>query len=228
MYQQYPRPEPGLVKELTERQNQLREQVISEPFTRTIKYIAGCDSSFIGEQILSVFVVLKYPELEVVEKVWHVSDVTLPYVPGFLAFRESPNLMMTYEKLQHTPDIIMVDGHGIAHPRRMGIACHLGVMIDVPTIGVAKKVLTGKFQEPDMLKGSISPLIAQNEHIANVIRTKDNVKPVFVSPGHRCDIDTATRLVLETARKHKLPEPTRLADYWAEVFKKDAPSSDLS
>jgi len=222
MYPQYPPPDPVLVKELTARQNQLREKVIIEPFDKEINYLAGCDSSFMGERILSVFVVLKYPELEVVEKVWNVSDVTVPYVPGFLAFRESPNLMMAYEKLKNTPDLIMVDGHGIAHPRRMGIACHLGVTIDVPTIGVAKKVLTGKYQEPAMLKGSISPLIAQNEHIANVIRTKDKVKPVFVSVGHRCDLETATRLVLETSLKYKLPEPTRLADHWAEVFKAEA------
>ena len=218
----YPPPDPGLVKELTARQNELREQVIIEPYSGSLRYLAGCDSSFIGEQILSVFVVLKYPELEVVEKVWNVSEVTIPYVPGFLAFRESPNLLLTYEKLEHKPDLIIVDGHGIAHPRRMGIACHLGVHLAIPTIGVAKQVLTGKYQEPALAKGSISPLLSKDELIGEVIRTKDKVKPVFVSPGHRCDQQTATRLVLETALKHKLPEPTRLADHWAEVFKTEA------
>ncbi|MFB9863535.1 deoxyribonuclease V [Rufibacter immobilis] len=216
-----PPPDPQLVRTLTEQQEKLRQQVVLQKPTFDLKLLAGCDSSFMGEHILSVFVVLKYPELELVEKVWHYGPVEMPYIPGFLAFREAPNLVQAYQKLEHTPDLIMVDGHGIAHPRRLGIASQLGVLLNKPTMGVAKKVLTGKHEEPAPAKGSITPLLHRQEHIGNVIRTKDNVKPVFVSPGHLMDLETATRIALGTAVKHKLPEPTRLADHYAEVFKKE-------
>ncbi|MBA9079604.1 deoxyribonuclease V [Rufibacter quisquiliarum] len=214
-----PPPDPQLVRTLTEQQEKLRQQVVLQKPDFDLKLLAGCDSSFIGENILSVFVVLTYPELELVEKVWHYGPVEMPYIPGFLAFREAPNLVQAYGKLERTPDLIMVDGHGIAHPRRLGIASQLGVLLNKPTMGVAKKVLTGKFEEPASVKGSITPLTHRQEHIGNVIRTKDKVKPVFVSPGHLMDLETTTALALQTSLKHKLPEPTRLADHYAEVFK---------
>ncbi|WP_082893457.1 deoxyribonuclease V [Rufibacter ruber] len=214
-----PPPDPQLVRTLTEQQEKLRQQVVLQKPDFDLKLLAGCDSSFIRENILSVFVVLTYPELELVEKVWHYGPVEMPYIPGFLAFREAPNLVQAYGKLERTPDLIMVDGHGIAHPRRLGIASQLGVLLNKPTMGVAKKVLTGKFEEPASVKGSITPLTHRQEHIGNVIRTKDKVKPVFVSPGHLMDLETATALALQTSLKHKLPEPTRLADHYAEVFK---------
>ncbi|WP_205504197.1 deoxyribonuclease V [Rufibacter psychrotolerans] len=216
-----PPPDPQLVKQLTEQQEKLRQQVVLQKPDFELKLLAGCDSSFIGENILSVFVVLRYPVLELVESVWHYGPVALPYIPGFLAFREAPNLVQAYAKLQHTPDLIMVDGHGIAHPRRLGIASQLGVLLNKPTMGVAKKVLTGKYEEPAMTKGSLSTLTHRGEHIGNVIRTKDKVKPVFVSPGHLMDLESATTIALATAIKHKLPEPTRLADHYAEVYKKE-------
>ncbi|AMM50445.1 endonuclease V [Rufibacter sp. DG15C] len=218
-YAQYPTPDPIIVKELTAKQEELRQQVILQKPDFELKWLAGCDSSFIGENILSVFVLLKYPSLELVEKVYHYGPVELPYIPGFLAFRETPNLLKAYEKLVQKPDLIMVDGHGIAHPRRLGIASQLGVLLNKPTMGVAKKVLTGKYDEPTPVKGSSFPLMSKQEQIGTVIVTKDKVKPVFVSPGHLMDLETATALTLETAIKHKLPEPTRLADYYAEVFK---------
>ncbi|GGK88048.1 deoxyribonuclease V [Rufibacter glacialis] len=218
---QLPPPDPVLVKSLTEQQEVLRQQVRLQKPDFHLKLLAGCDSSFIGENILSVFVVLTYPALELVESVWHYDQVELPYIPGFLAFREAPNLVKAYAKLEHEPDLIMVDGHGIAHPRRLGIASQLGVLLNKSTMGVAKKVLAGRHEEPAMEKGSITPLTHRGEHIGNVIRTKDKVKPVFVSPGHLMDMETATAIALQTALKHKLPEPTRLADHYAEVFKKE-------
>jgi deoxyribonuclease V len=221
-YQQLPPPDPQLVKTLTAQQEELRQQVVLQKPDFELKLLAGCDSSFIGENILSVFVVLSFPELQLVESVWHYAPVELPYIPGFLAFRESPNLVKAYQKLQHTPDLIMVDGHGIAHPRRLGIASQLGVLLNKPTMGVAKKVLTGKHEEPALEKGSLTPLTHRGEHIGNVIRTKDKVKPVFVSPGHLMDLESATAIALQTALKHKLPEPTRLADHYAEVYKTEA------
>ncbi len=201
----------------------MRTRVRQESLGREPQLIAGCDSSFpTPETILSVFVLLRFPSLELVEKVWNVGPVEVPYIPGLLSFREAPNVLEAYQKLQQKPDVIMVDGHGIAHPRRMGIAAHLGVLLDMPTFGVAKQKLTGTFQEPALSKGSISPLHDRTgELLGEVIRSKDKVQPLFVSPGHRCDQATATRLTLACLRNHKLPEPTRLADYWAEEFKKE-------
>ncbi|MHA6246895.1 deoxyribonuclease V [Pontibacter sp. CAU 1760] len=216
-----PPPDPQLLQALTEQQQQLQARIVLQKPDFDLKLIAGCDSSFIGEDtILSVFVLLTYPGLEVLEKVWHHGPVELPYVPGFLSFREAPNLLKAYEKLQQKPDLIMVDGHGISHPRRLGIATHLGLQLNLPTMGVAKKVLVGKYTEPALTKGAVSPLVYKNEVVANVLRTKDNVKPVFVSPGHLMDLDSATAIALHCSIKHKLPEPTRLADHYAAVFKK--------
>ena len=217
-----PPPDPKVLQALTAQQRQMQERILLQKPDFDLKLIAGCDSSFIGEDtILSVFVLLTYPSLEVVEKVWHRGPVELPYIPGFLAFREAPNLLKTYEKLQQKPDLIMVDGHGISHPRRLGIATHLGLHLNKPTMGVAKKVLVGKYTEPATTKGAVSPLIYKDEHIANVLRTKDNVKPVFVSPGHLMDLESATDIALACAIKHKLPEPTRLADHYAAVYKRE-------
>lgn len=220
MYRPFPPPDPNLVRQLTEQQQELRTKVIIRKPGFSPATIAGCDSSFMGDNILSVFVILRYPELEVLETQWHYAPTELPYIPGFLAFREVPNLLRAYDKLQLKPDLIMVDGHGISHPRRLGIASHLGVLLNKSTMGVAKKILVGKYEEPAVTKGSLTPVLHRGEHIANVLRTKDKVKPVFVSPGHLMDLETATELALKLVLKHKLPEPTRLADHYAEVFKK--------
>jgi len=220
-YAPHPPADPELIRQLTERQKELSQQVIIQKPNFKLQTIAGCDSSFIGENILSVFILLRYPDLEILEKQWHYAPVELPYVPGFLAFREAPNLLKAYEKLETKPDLIMVDGHGIAHPRRLGIASHLGVLLNKPTMGVAKKILVGKYELPAPEKGSLTPIYHRNELIANTLRTKDKVKPVFVSAGHLLDLETATSIALETTRKHKLPEPTRLADHYAEVFKQE-------
>ena len=215
-----PPPDPAVLKRLTAQQNEMQQRVLIRKPDFDLQLIAGCDSSFIGEDtILSVFVLLSYPQLEVLEKVWHHGPVELPYIPGFLAFREAPNLLKAYEKLQQKPDLIMVDGHGISHPRRLGIATHLGLHLNKPTMGVAKKVLVGKYTEPAVTKGAVTPLLYKDEVIANVLRTKDKVKPVFVSPGHLMDLESATEIAMACAIKHKLPEPTRLADHYAAVFK---------
>ena len=219
-----PAPDPVLVQSFTRQQHEMRLRVRTEPLAQEPQFIAGCDSSFpTPDTILSVFVVLRFPSLELVEKVYNYGPVDLPYVPGFLSFREAPNVIHAFAKLATKPDVIMVDGHGIAHPRRVGIAAHLGVLLDMPTFGVAKQKLTGVFQEPGPERGNITPLTdpRTGELLGEVIRSKDRVLPLFVSPGHRCDQATATRLTLACLRGYKLPEPTRLADYWAEQFKKE-------
>ena len=219
-----PAPDPELVRRLTTQQHELRQRVRAEPLPYPPRLIAGCDSSFpTPDTIISVFVVLAFPSLEVVEKVYSHGPVPLPYVPGLLSFREAPNVIQAFARLTHRPDVVMVDGHGIAHPRRMGIAAHLGVLLDLPTFGVAKQKLTGTFEEPAPEKGSLTPLrdAKTGELLGEVLRSKDKVLPLFISPGHRCDQATATRLTLACLRGYKLPEPTRLADYWAEEFKKE-------
>jgi len=220
-----PPPDPALVRSLAQQQLELRERLRpNEPLAHEPRFIGGCDSSFpTPETILSVFVVLKFPSLELVEKVYSYGPVTMPYVPGYLSFREAANVVQAFAKLQQHPDVVMVDGHGVAHPRRMGIAAHLGVLLDVPTFGVAKHKLFGTYQEPGLTKGDLTPLTdpKTGELLGEVLRSKDKVQPLFVSAGHRCNQATALRLTLACLRGYKLPEPTRLADHWAEEFKRE-------
>src|SRR5262249_46364583 len=145
--------------------------------------------------------------------------VDFPYIPGLLAYREIPAILAALSKLKTIPDLLMVDGHGIAHPRRMGIAAHLGVILDMPTIGVAKSRLTGSFQEPGPTKGDRSALMAGKECIGTVLRSRDNVHPLFISPGHRVSMDTALALTLRCLTRYRLPEPTRMADKYSKCKK---------
>lgn len=200
-------------------QTALRQRIILEPPTQPIKIIAGCDSAFVGDTIVSIFVMFSFPELEEIEIQYHASLATIPYLPGFLSFREIPNLLQAYEKITHQPDLIMVDGQGILHPRRLGIATHLGLLLNKPTIGIAKKKLTGTYEMPNEEPGSYSGIFDHQEQLGYVLRPKAKVKPIFVSPGHLCDLPTALNLTLQTLRKHKLPEPTRLADKYSKDYK---------
>ncbi len=217
-----PAPDPALVRDLTAQQHALAAQRFTGPLPAVPELIAGLDSSFpTPDTILSVAVVLRLPSLEVVEVAHHIGPVPFPYIPGLLSFREAPNLHRALAKLHHRPDVLMVDGHGAAHPRRLGIAAHLGVELDVPTFGVAKQRLYGRYEEPGPQPGDRSPLTdpRTGERLGEVIRSRVGVLPLFVSPGHRCDQETATRLTLQCLRGYKLPEPTRLADQWAEKLK---------
>lgn len=192
-------------------------------FTRLKKIpelIAGIDCAFSrdGERILAVVVVLRPPEFELAETVSASRKVTFPYIPGLLSFREAPVCLAAVEKLQTQPEVFIIDGQGIAHPRRLGLAAHLGLFLDQPTIGCAKSRLTGTYEEPPLEKGAYSLLKdekgkqnTQSEIIGAVVRTRTNVKPVFVSVGHKCLLEDAIRVVLDCAVKYRLPEPTRLA-----------------
>lgn len=212
-----------LLNSLREEQHILQTKVHIIPLKQKIDTLAGCDSSFLDQDtILSVFVVFTYPDLKEIEVAHWVSPVPLPYIPGFLGFREIPNLLNAYKKLKNKPDLIMVDGHGIMHPRGLGIASHLGIMLNIPTIGVAKKKLFGVYEEPDVVKGSYSPVYIpkQNVHIGFALQSKDKVKPIFVSPGHLCNFEDALSMTLTTLKKHKLPEPTRVADMYTKNLKR--------
>ena len=160
----------------------------------------------------AALVVLRLPELELVERRVVELPVSFPYVPGLLSFREAPVGLAAFDALTERPDVLLVDGHGIAHPRRFGIACHLGVLLDVPTIGCAKSILAGRADEPGPEPGSWTPLIHRDEVIGAALRTRPRANPMFISTGNRVSLDSAIDLVMRCARGYRLPEPTRLAD----------------
>ena len=202
-------------KEAIELQKTLRGQVRLEPLNMDVKTIGGADISLnrFGKVAYAGVIVLSFPDLAVVDYATIESEIRFPYIPGLLSFREIPALLMAYEKLKAKPDLLMVDGQGIAHPRRLGIASHLGLIIDKPTIGAAKSVLTGAFEGPSMEAGSVSSIYDNKtrEVIGAAVRTKDKVKPMIISPGHRITLEESVDMVLRTTRRHRLPEPTRLA-----------------
>ena len=157
-------------------------------------------------------VLLSYPALEIVEQHVYEEPVRMPYIPGLLSFREIPCILGAFDQLKRQPDLVMVDGQGIAHPRRLGIASHLGLWLDLPTIGCAKSILTGHHAKVGEEVGDWVPLHADGETIGAVLRTRARVKPMIVSIGHRISLETSLRYVLACGKGYRLPEPTRLAD----------------
>jgi deoxyribonuclease V len=200
-------------KEAIETQRRLASQVRFTRMRRGPRTAAGLDCAFSkdGRRIVAAVVVLKLNDFTVIETATVTRKVTFPYIPGLLSFREAPACIDAIEKLKAKPDVFIVDGQGFAHPRRFGIASHIGVLVDRPTVGCAKSRLTGVFEKPDKQKGKYSPLTDGGEVIGAVLRTRTNVKPVFVSVGHKCTLKDAIRVVLECTTKYRLPEPSRLA-----------------
>lgn len=211
-------------REAIELQKQLAYEVVHENrFDRVpIKTVAGIDLGYdaANDTSRAVVVVLSFPELELLESAEALLPIQFPYVPGLLSFRETPVAIKALEKLSLTPDVILCDGQGCAHPRRFGIACHIGLIADVPTIGVAKSLLVGKFENLGETRGSVAPLIHRKEQVGVALRTKDKVHPLFVSVGNRVSLETATEIVLQCAPKYRLPETTRLADKMASYRKR--------
>ena len=176
--------------------------------------IGGADVGFEqgGEVTRAAMVLLKYPTLELVEYQVARIATTMPYIPGFLSFRETPALMAAWQQLSHKPDLLFVDGHGISHPRRLGVASHFGLLVDVPTIGVAKKRLCGKYELPSSEVGALAPLMDKDEQLAWVWRSKARCNPLFISTGHRVSLQSALGWVQRCTQGYRLPEPTRWAD----------------
>ena len=209
--------------EAVQLQKQLAYEVVAEDkFDAPFKTVAGIDLGYDAknETCRAVCVVLSFPALELVESSAAILPIQFPYVPGLLSFRETPAAIKALEKLTVAPDVILCDGQGLAHPRKFGIACHIGLITDVPTVGVAKSPLVGKFGNLGETRGSVAPLIYKNEEVGAAVRTKDKVQPVYVSVGHRISLATATDLVLQCAPKYRLPETTGLADKMALYEKK--------
>lgn len=194
-------------------QRRLAERVRREPDLREVRRVAGVDASYRDQTAMGAVVVLDYPTLTVVDYAVARCPVTYPYVPGLLSFREAPAVLQALAQIEVRPDLLIFDGHGIAHPRRLGLASHIGVLLDVPSIGCAKRRLCGTYEMPGTEAGSVSQLYDRDTHeaIGAVVRTRTNVRPVFVSIGHRVDVDTAVAYVLACCRGRRLPEPTRWA-----------------
>ncbi len=213
-------------------QNTLASRVVLEDlFSRPVRYVGGLDVSYSKRGRSSTAcagaVVMDPTDWSIVDSASAFLENSVPYVPGYLSFREIPVLLEAYEKLQVLPDVWLVDGAGIAHPRRIGLAAHFGVLLDVPAVGVAKSRLVGRHDDLPAEKGSRVPLEDEKtgEVIGAVLRSRMGVKPLFVSPGHRVSIETAPEVVLSCCTRYRLPEPTRAAHNMVTELKKTIPSS---
>ena len=202
-----PTPREAMALQERWRGKVVRRRTFGQP-----RVVAGVDVGVRDDRARAAVCLLSYPALEPLETATAERPVRFPYVPGLLGFREVPCIVEAFEQLGRRPDFALVDGHGLAHPRRFGVATHLGVELDLPTIGCGKSLLVGLHREPGMRRGACTRLVHGGEVIGKVLRTRDGVRPVFVSIGHRVDLDSAVRLVLRCTPRYRLPEPIRAAD----------------
>ena len=198
--------------EAREIQEHLRQEVVSTSNGSTPRFVAGADISFRRDgTAVAAAVVFSFPQMQLVETSVVEGSPEFPYVPGLLTFREAPLILAAFEKIKNTPELILVDGQGIAHPRRFGIASHLGLLLDTSTIGCAKSRLCGQHEEPSLEAPGWTELTDNDEVIGAVVRTRTRTRPLYISIGHKIDLQTAIDRVLECCRGYRLPEPTRLA-----------------
>ncbi|GAC1466535.1 MAG: deoxyribonuclease V [Ktedonobacteraceae bacterium] len=197
-------------------QHELAGRIILEDRVGEVRLVAGVDMAINEEHeaARAAVVLLTYPEMAVVERHVYEEAIRMPYIPGLLSFREAPSVLGAFKKLRKRPDLVLVDGQGIAHPRRIGIGAHLGLWLEIPTIGCAKSILTGHYNKDALGEeaGSWVPLLNKKETIGAVVRTRTRVSPMIISPGHLISLETSIRYVLACTRGYRLPEPTRIAD----------------
>lgn len=195
-------------------QQELAQKVIQEDQFNKITYIAGVDVAYQkkGDRLIAAMVVLDAQTLAIVEESVVTDKLSFPYIPGLFSFRELPPIVKAYEQLSIKPDLVVCDGQGFAHPRRFGLACHFGVLMDIPTIGCGKTRLTGSFDPVGEKRGDRSDLIDNNEVIGQVLRTQNGINPLYVSIGHKVQLDTACKWVLHLCQQYRQPETTRMAD----------------
>ncbi len=202
-------------RQALELQKKLRSKVVLQPPPSRPRIVAGADCAFTrdGSEVVAVVAVFHLPGLELVELVTGRAPLELPYVPGLLSFREAPALLDAFSRVECTPEVVLFDGQGVAHPRRFGLASHLGLWLGIPTVGCAKSRLTGHPRgQPGRQRGSYRTLYDRGEAVGRLVRTRDAVKPLFVSPGHLSDLAGSMRLVLRCGSGYRLPEPTLVAD----------------
>jgi deoxyribonuclease V len=209
-------------------QERLRSEVRIGEYVQDVRYIAGADVS-VAPQAPTVYagvVVLDYHTLRIVERQGITAQTDFPYIPGLLSFREAPALLQAFDRLATTPDVVVFDGQGIAHPRRLGIASHMGLLLDLPSIGCAKSRLVGSYDPPLSERGASTRLYgAHGETLGAVLRTKTNTRPVFVSVGHKMELSQAVMILLHCNRGYRIPEPTRLADQYVGALRREATSA---
>lgn len=200
-------------------QEELARRVRIEPLREDVEVIAGLDAAYLEGRGIGAAVVMSWPELEVLEERWIEAEIAFPYIPGYLSFREVPLLQRVLSRVEHRPQLLFVDGQGIAHPRGIGLASHLGVILDRPSIGCAKEPLVGEAEEPLQQRGDCRPLRYRGKVVGVTLRTKPGVKPIYVSPGHRIDVEGSWRMALRASRGYRLPEPIRRAHLLAQRAK---------
>jgi len=203
-------------------QENLRERVVEEGRLGKLRLVAGADVAFdpATDVAFAGVIVYRFPEMQEVERRCARRKLRFPYVPGLLSFREGPILLAALARLNAEPDLLLIDGHGRAHPRRFGIACHLGVILDRPTIGCAKSLLVGEHREPGARAGATAPLFLEGERVGVVLRTRQGVKPIYVTVGHRVSLDSAVRLVRKCLDGFRIPKPTREADHYVRELRR--------
>jgi len=209
------------IKEAIEIQNSLRKHLVLKNTFKELKTIGGADVSYSsGENLLfGAIALFSFPDIEFLDQVLIKGRVSFPYLPGLLTFREGPILIRAFQKLKTKPDLIIFDGQGIAHPRGIGLASHIGLLLDLPTIGCAKTPLLKELPKPGPFRGDFERIWREGKEIGAVLRTKDHVKPVFVSPGHRIDLMTSIHIVLKSCKGFRLPEPLRKAHELSHLLK---------
>ncbi|MMZ57130.1 Endonuclease V [compost metagenome] len=195
-------------------QQELSKKVTKEDQLPEIHYVAGVDVAYSEQSdlLVAAIVILEANSLNIVESVVVEDSVQFPYISGLFSFRELPSIVKAFKQIKTFPQLVVCDGQGIAHPRRFGLASHLGVIFDIPTIGCGKTKLLGDFQEPSQERGACSLLVDREEIIGSVLRTQENIKPLFVSVGHRISLETACNWILKFSPRYRLPETTRQAD----------------
>lgn len=204
---------PATEAEAVALQNALAARVDTSATVTGVELIAGCDIAYhlTDSRLFAAVVVLRVSDGVILEEQTEIRETDFPYVPGLLSFREIPALLSAFRKLRRAPEAVMLDGQGIAHPRRFGLACHLGLWLDLPCVGCAKSWLVGDYAEPGKHAGDFSELSHNGEIVGSVVRSAQDAKPVFVSPGHRIDVNSATALVQSTLSGYRHPCPTRAA-----------------
>lgn len=204
---------PGTAEEAVVLQQQLRSKIVNEDQLEPIQRVAGVDVGFEagGSITRAAIAVLSWPDLQLLDQAIARRPTTFPYIPGFLSFREIPAILDAFEQLSTSPHLLLCDGQGLAHPRRFGLACHLGLLVNVPSIGVAKSRLVGTHADVPDQRGAWEPLMHRNEVIGAVLRTRSKTKPLYISSGHRISLATAIAFVMGCTTRYRLPETTRWA-----------------
>lgn len=211
---------PENVYDAREEQLRLAQQTIIEPLNKKIVYVAGADAAYIQGKVIGAACIYRYPDLVILEEAYAFRKLSFPYVPGYLTFREGPALFNAVKKLKRKPDLFLFDGQGIAHQHHMGLATHLGILLNTPSVGCAKSRLVGQYKEPGNSKGESTELLYKGRTVGAVLRTRTNIKPLFVSPGHLIDIRDSLDVVLACTGKFRIPEPLRYADRLSRMIKK--------